>query len=114
MPTSARLPFRTVLPPAERSSSPLPPRWRPRAERVPSVALLPSERNFSATSCLPGTYGENCNQVCQYSGKNEECHHDTGRCGCLPGYYGTHCDLQQVDTFPKKTMVSNLQPFFIF
>ncbi|XP_025027667.1 uncharacterized protein LOC112541622 isoform X2 [Python bivittatus] len=51
MPTSARLPFRAVLPPpAERSSSPLPPEWRPRAERVPSVALLPSERNFSATS----------------------------------------------------------------
>ncbi|KAH0624132.1 hypothetical protein JD844_007560 [Phrynosoma platyrhinos] len=51
------------------------------------------EREIPA--CLPGTYGENCNQLCQCSGKNEECHHVTGKCGCLPGYYGIHCDLRK-------------------
>lgn len=45
--------------------------------------------------CPPGTYGEDCNQVCQCSARNEDCHPVTGRCTCLPGYHGNHCQFRK-------------------
>uniref|UniRef100_A0A663MES8 Multiple EGF like domains 6 n=1 Tax=Athene cunicularia TaxID=194338 RepID=A0A663MES8_ATHCN len=45
-------------------------------------------------ACPPGTYGKNCNRVCQCSAENEECHPVTGDCACRPGYYGARCNVR--------------------
>ncbi len=42
--------------------------------------------------CLSGTFGLNCNQVCQCSEANQLCHPVTGVCYCAPGYQGIKCD----------------------
>lgn len=51
--------------------------------------LIPS---CFSPACLPGTYGLNCNQVCQCSEANQLCHPVTGLCYCAPGYHGKRCN----------------------
>ncbi|KAF3856144.1 hypothetical protein F7725_016867 [Dissostichus mawsoni] len=44
------------------------------------------------SACLPGTFGLNCNQVCQCSETNQLCHPVSGLCYCAPGFHGPKCD----------------------
>lgn len=44
------------------------------------------------SACLPGTFGHNCNQVCQCSETNQLCHPVSGSCYCAPGFQGPRCD----------------------
>lgn len=44
------------------------------------------------SACLPGTFGQNCNQVCQCSETNQLCHPVSGLCYCAPGFHGPKCD----------------------
>lgn len=53
---------------------------------------------FSLAACLPGTYGLDCNQVCQCSERNQLCHPASGECYCAPGYSGPKCDLGKMAT----------------
>lgn len=53
-------------------------------------ALCVSVHSLSA--CLPGTFGQNCNQVCQCSETNQLCHPVSGLCYCAPGFHGPKCD----------------------
>lgn len=46
---------------------------------------------FLLSACLPGTFGQNCNQVCQCSETNQLCHPVSGSCYCAPGYHGPKC-----------------------
>lgn len=46
----------------------------------------------SLSACLPGTFGKNCNQVCQCSETNQLCHPVSGLCYCAPGFTGPKCD----------------------
>lgn len=45
------------------------------------------------TACLPGTFGEDCGQICQCAGATQECHPVTGACVCAPGFHGPTCQL---------------------
>uniref|UniRef100_A0A8B9MBH2 EGF-like domain-containing protein n=1 Tax=Accipiter nisus TaxID=211598 RepID=A0A8B9MBH2_9AVES len=53
-------------------------------------ALVPS----LLTACLPGTFGEDCGQICQCAGATQECHPVTGACVCAPGFHGPTCQLE--------------------
>ena len=44
------------------------------------------------SACLPGTFGQNCNRVCQCSQTNQLCHPVSGSCYCAPGFHGPKCD----------------------
>ncbi|KAG9352926.1 hypothetical protein JZ751_017502 [Albula glossodonta] len=62
-----------------------------------NVAVPPGSRAAAVSrvsGCQPGTYGLNCNQVCQCSERNQHCHPVTGLCYCAPGYYGPGCKLE--------------------
>lgn len=54
---------------------------------------------FLSAACLPGTFGPNCNRVCQCSERNQLCHPVSGECYCAPGYTGPKCDLGKMGTF---------------
>lgn len=49
------------------------------------------------SACLPGTFGHNCNQVCQCSAANQHCHPASGQCYCAPGFHGPRCDRSRSD-----------------
>ena len=57
--------------------------------------------------CTPGTYGENCDNVCGVCFNNESCNIVNGSCpdGCGPGYHGDGCDL-------GKTIILNINEIF--
>ena len=46
---------------------------------------------ISLAACLPGTYGDRCEQDCK-CGEGEPCYHITGDCRCPPGYNGPSCE----------------------
>lgn len=48
--------------------------------------------SLPSSACLPGTFGQNCNQVCQCSETNQLCHPVSGLCYCAPGFHGPRCD----------------------
>lgn len=50
------------------------------------------------SACLPGTFGQNCNQVCQCSETNQLCHPVSGSCYCAPGFHGLRCDQSTPNT----------------
>ncbi|XP_077431138.1 N-acetylglucosamine-1-phosphodiester alpha-N-acetylglucosaminidase [Vanacampus margaritifer] len=41
--------------------------------------------------CLPGFYGDGCNQTCSCL-NGGSCHHIHGRCSCSPGFTGKNCE----------------------
>lgn len=57
----------------------------------PSLKCSPSLPT-PPSACLPGTFGQNCNQVCQCSETNQLCHPVSGSCYCAPGFRGLRCD----------------------
>uniref|UniRef100_A0A8D3EBW1 Multiple EGF-like-domains 6b n=1 Tax=Scophthalmus maximus TaxID=52904 RepID=A0A8D3EBW1_SCOMX len=48
--------------------------------------------SVSLSACLPGTFGQNCNHVCQCSETNQLCHPVSGSCYCAPGFQGPKCE----------------------
>ena len=45
-------------------------------------------------ACLPGTYGDQCEQECICE-ENQPCYHVTGACHCPPGYKGPACEQRK-------------------
>lgn len=58
---------------------------------------------FHPSACLPGTFGHNCNQVCQCSETNQLCHPVSGSCYCAPGFQGPRCDQGEPKGFAPLT-----------
>lgn len=68
--------------------------------------------------CQPGTYGLNCNQVCQCSEANHLCHPVTGACYCAPGYHGDKCDIGKIlllfTFYPRKSEICTMHMYVSF
>lgn len=54
---------------------------------------LPLFIYFSSLECLPGNFGQQCNNSCGHCFNQSACHHVTGICakGCEPGYQSSNC-----------------------
>lgn len=48
---------------------------------------------FSLLECMPGSFGQQCNNSCGHCFNQTACHHVTGTCakGCEPGYQASNC-----------------------
>lgn len=42
-------------------------------------------------ACRPGTFGKDCEHLCQCPGETWTCHPASGACVCAAGYHGTDC-----------------------
>ena len=56
--------------------------------------------NHFIVACMPGTYGNSCEQKCVCAA-GEACYHVTGECVCPPGYKGLTCEKRE--SFYTKT-----------
>lgn len=46
-------------------------------------------------ACQPGTFGKDCEHLCQCPGETWACHPASGTCVCAAGYHGTDCQQRE-------------------
>lgn len=82
-------------------------KWRDAPNKNHHLLLL-----LLLSACLPGTFGHNCNQVCQCSETNQLCHPASGQCYCAPGFQGPRCDRSRshlyVSNITSKLKLTNI------
>lgn len=73
---------------------PIPALWRETTGEFPRVRPgLTLAHLYLA--CQPGTFGKDCEHLCQCPGETWACHPASGACVCAAGYHGTDCQQRK-------------------
>ena len=67
--------------------------------------------NHFFAACMPGTYGNSCEQKCVCAA-GEACYHVTGECVCPPGYKGLTCEKRESFYTKTQTLMGEFQLIF--